>query len=161
MDLVDGNSLGAHLKGFADAVGEFRIWHPAVILTLLACARIDGGHWLAFEAAWWDAWHGSLGNDGAEAVFCIDGGLAALFFVGDVNQDLDEAAIGTLRDVVCEGVDDDAALGTQEGFVIGGVIEITGEAGVIPEQDGCGTIIFTAGGCDHAVEFIAACSGAA
>ena len=142
------------MEGFANAVDVFWIGNPAVVLSFLACARVDGDDGLTFEPTRRNTWHGSLGNDGAETVFCIYGCLTALFFIGDVDQDLDEAAIGSLGDVISEGVYDDVAFGAEKGFVISGVIEVTREAGVVPEQDGRGAFGFVACGCDHAIEVI-------
>lgn len=49
-------------------------------------------------------------------------------------------------------MDDDAAFGAQEGFVVGGVVQVTGEAGVVPKQDGDRAVFFAASIGDHAVE---------
>lgn len=125
---------------------EFGIWNPAVIFPFETCARVDGDDGLTHEAARRRAWNCSLGNDGTDSVCGIDGSLAALLFVGYVDQDLDETPIGSLGDVVGEGMDDDVAFGAQQGFVVSGIIQIAGEAGVVPEEDGCGAIGFVTGG---------------
>ena len=145
LDLVEGGTPGTHGEGLVDAGFVFWIGNPAVILALFVGAGVDGDQRFALDAPGWDAGDGSLGNDGAESVFGIDGGLAAFFFVGDVDQDLDEAAVGSFGNIVGEGVDDDLTLGAQERFVVGGIIEVTGEAGVIPEEDAVRAVIRVAG----------------
>lgn len=65
LDLVEGCTCSSHLKGFANKVDVFGIWHPAVIFTLLTCARIDGDHRLTLKPTRRDAWNGSLGDNGA------------------------------------------------------------------------------------------------
>ena len=143
------------MKCFADSVGVFWIGHPAVILSFFTSARVNCDNGLTLEAAGWDTWHGSLSDNGAETIFCINGGLAAFFFIGDINQNFDKAALGSFGDVIGEGVDDDIAFGPEERLVVSRVIEVASEAGIVPEKDSYGTVGFIAGGCDHAVEVIA------
>ncbi len=132
-----------------------------MIPAFLACAGIDRDNRLALETTRRDAWHSSLGDDGTESIFGVYGSLAAFFLIGNIDQDLDEAAIGTFGDMVREGVNDDAALAAEEGLVIGGVIEITCKAGIIPQQDGCGAIRFIPCRGDHAIKVVTANRGSA
>lgn len=83
-----------------------------------------------------------------QAALGVGGGLAALLFVGDVYEEFDDAAVLAIGDGIGEGVDDDIAV-AEEGLVVDGVIEVTGEAGVVPEEDGGGTFFHVAGGIDH------------
>lgn len=147
------------MEGEADAGDEGGVWNPAVILAFKPCAGVDGDDGFALEATRRDTWHGALGDDGADAIFGVDGGLTTLFLVGDVDQEFDEAPVGSLGDMVGEGVDDDAAF-AEEGFVVGGVVEVAGEAGVVPDEEGCGAFGFVAGVGDEAVEVVTPCSGA-
>jgi len=118
LDFVEGFFSGAHFKGGAHAGDIFGVGNPAVVFTFETRARVDGDERFAFDATRRDTWYGSLGDNGADSVFAVDGGLAALFFVGDVDEEFDEASVWSFGDVVGEGVDDDAAF-AKEGFVIG------------------------------------------
>ena len=100
---------------------------------------------LAFEADWRRARHTTMFEDEiSQSAFCIGGGLTAFFFVGDVYKKFDDAAILTVRDGIGEGMYDDVAI-AEEGFVVDGGVEVAGEAGIVPEEDAVGTIIYVAG----------------
>lgn len=86
--------------------------------------------------------------------------MTAFLFVGDIDEEFDDAAVLALGDGVGEGVDGDLSV-AEEGFVVDGVIEVAGEAGVVPEQE---TVRALAGGAveiEHAVEVFAPDGGTA
>lgn len=86
----------------------------------------------ALESTWRCAWYAAMLKDKiAQPAFCVGGGLAAFFLVGDVYEKFDDAPILAVRNWIGEGVDDDVAVAKQ-GFVVDGVIKVTSEAGVIP-----------------------------
>lgn len=95
-----------------------------------------------------------------ESALGVGGGLAAFFFVGDVYEKFDDAPILSFGDGVGEGVDEDATV-AEEGFVVNGIIEVAGEAGVIPEEQGFGAGVGVTIGVDHGVEGFTACGGCA
>jgi hypothetical protein len=75
----------------------------------------------------------------AQAAFGIDGGLAAFFFVGDVDEEFYNPSVLTFGDGVGDRVDQDFTI-AQQGFVVDGVVQVAGEAGIIPEQQGFGAV---------------------
>lgn len=82
------------MPGLLDAGDEFGVWVPAVCDVfgfVAALAEVDG---CAFEACGWCARDAAIFFDEVfEAAFCIGGGLFALFFVGYVDEEFDDAAI--------------------------------------------------------------------
>lgn len=86
--------------------------------------------------------------------------MTAFFFVGDVYEEFDDASVLPFGDWIGEGVDDDVAV-AEEGFVVDGVVEVAGEAGVVPEEDAMGSVFEVAGGVYKVVEFFAGEGGAA
>lgn len=116
---------------------------------------------VAFEARGRCARHAMMFEDEfAQAAFGIGGGLAAFFFVGDVYEEFDDAPVLSIGDGVGEGVDDDLPI-AEQGFVVDGVVEVTGEAGVVPEQNACGAVFWAAGGIYEAIEVFAGGGGCA
>lgn len=95
-----------------------------------------------------------------ESAFGIGGGLTAFFFVGDVYEEFDDAAVLAFGNGIGEGVDEDAAI-AEEGFVVDGVVQVAGEAGVVPKEECFGAAFWVAVGVEHGVEGFASCGGAA
>ena len=144
-----------------DAGDNIGIGNPAVSDVRRAVAPQSDFNWYAFEAARGSAWDAAMFEDKvAQSAFCVGGSLAALLFVGDVYEEFDDASVLSFRDGVGEGMDDDVPI-AEEGFVVDGVIEVTGEAGVIPKQDAMRTVFNAAGGIYEVVEFVACGCGAA
>lgn len=160
MDLDEGGAAGAHFEGAFDAGEKLGVWHPAVGGVggaIAAGADFDG---LTFESDWGRAWDTSMFEDEvAESAFGVCRGLAALFFVGDVDEEFDDAPVLSFGDGVGEGVDDDVSI-AEEGFVVDGVVEVAGETGIVPEEDAL-RFVFVAGGVDEFVELVAGDGGAA
>ena len=58
--------------------------------------------------------------------------MAAFFFIADVYKELYDAAIMPIRDGVCERVDGDI-LGFEQRFIVDAIVQVSCEAGVVPE----------------------------
>lgn len=154
LNLGEGGASRSHLEGALDGGDEFGIWQPTVGVARGAVAMGADLDKLPHKAGGWFARDAVVFFDEvAKAAFGIGGGLAAFFSVGDIYEEFDDAAVLALRDGVGDGVDDHAAI-ADESFVVDGVVEITREAGVVPEEDAFGTVLFAAGGVDEVVEFI-------
>ena len=97
-------------------------------------------------------------NELTQAALGIGRSLTAFFFVGEINEEFDDLAIIAFGDRIVEGMDDDA-IGAKKRFVIDGVVEVAGEAGIVPKQKGGGTIFFMTIEIDHAIEVITSGSG--
>ena len=161
VDAQEGCARGFEVEGFFYAGDEFWIGIPTVgdvFGFVAACAEVDG---CAFESARWCARDAAISFDEVfEAAFGVGGGLLALFFVGNVDEEFDDATVFAFRNLVVEGMDDYAPL-TQAEFVKLGVVYIAGEAGVIPEEQTTRAVGWDLVFREHAVEVVAACCGAA
>lgn len=161
VDEFEGLSLGAHGEGFADAGFESWIGNPFVGDVrgfVAAFADVDK---LTHEASGRCARDASIFlHEVTQAAFCIGGGLAAFLFVGHVYKEFNEASVVPFRNLIVEGVDDDAQ-SADVYFVQLRVIYVTGEAGVVPEDQSVGALIGAEVEVDHVLELIAVCSGAA
>ena len=125
---------------------------------IAAGAEVD---WGTLEASGRRAWDTPIFlNELAQATPGICGGLLAFFFVGYIDEEFDDSAIVAFGDGVVEGVDGYAPL-AQADLIELGIVDITGEAGVVPEQQclRAGVWLFVQG--HHAIEVITACSRAA
>ena len=161
MDAQEGCASGFEFEGFFYAGDEFWIGIPTmgdVFGFVTAGAEVDGG---AFESARWCSGDAAISFDQVfEAAFGVGGCLLAFFFVGDVDEEFNHATVFAFRYLVIEGVDDYAPL-TQAEFVELGVVYIAGKAGVIPEEQTTRAVGWDLVFCEHAVEVVAACCGAA
>lgn len=160
MDLDEGCAFGFHLEGALDAGYPVGVGDPAVIGAGFACAQVGGDDGFAFEAFGRDARHCALLDDGAESIGGICGGLLGFLFVGDLDQHFDQATVASFGDLVGEGMDDYFPA-ADDGFVELGVIHVTGEAGIVPDEE-CGGAVD--GGfviCDHAQEVVTTGGGGA
>ena len=161
MDAQEGCASGFEFEGFFYAGDEFWIGIPTMgdVFGFVATgAEVD---WGAFESARWCARDAAISFDEVfEAAFCIGGGLLAFFFVGDVDEEFDDATVFAFRYLVIEGMDNYAPL-TQAEFVELGVVYIAGEAGIVPEEQTTWSVGWDLVFRDHAVEVVAACCGAA
>ncbi len=161
LDLRQGGASRAHLEGALDGGHDLSIGQPAVGVARSSIAVGADLDQLALEAGGRFAWDAAvLFHQVPQAALGIGGGLAAFFGVGDIDEEFDDAAVLAFGDGVGDGVDDHAAV-ADEGFVVDGVIQITGKAGVVPEEDPFGAVLFAAGGVDELVEFITGSSGTA
>ena len=152
VDLEQGFARGAHFEGLADSGDELGVGDPAVGDVggaVAALANVDG---FALEADRRDARDAAvLQDEVAQASAGVGGGLTALLFVGDIDEEFDDAAVLALGDGVGEGVDGDLSI-TEEGFVVDGVIEVAGKAGVVPEQETMRSLDGGTVEIEHAVE---------
>jgi len=159
VDLVEGSPRGAHLEGLEDARGEFGIGDPAMRLALDA-PFADDGERFTLEAARGRAWHGALFDDVTQAAPRAEGGFVFFLFIGDVDEGLDDVGVGTFGDGIGERMDEDAAL-TEDAFVDLRVVEVAGEAGEIPDEEGARAERLGSGGGHHFVEVITGGDGSA
>jgi len=153
--------LRAHLKGFLNTSFEGGIWNPSVrdmLCFVTAFADVDE---LTHDPARRSARHAAIFlNEVTQAALCVDARLTALLFVGHVDEEFDEATIVSVRDVVFQRMDDDAPPADVY-FVTLRVIDVAGEAGVIPEDETVGALVGAEIHVDHALEIVAVLSGAA
>jgi len=159
-DLGQGGSAGEHGESFSDSMGIFWVWVPAVIDAWFASAWIDSLDGGAKESDWRCAWDCALLDKGLEGGFDIDAGLPGFFFVCDVDEGFYEAGVGTFGDGIGDGVDDDTAF-AEEGFVVGGIIEVASKAGVVPQEETIWAVFFLLGGRDHFLEVFSPGCGSA
>lgn len=161
VDVGEGGTFGFELEGKLKAWHEVWVGDPAMGGVGGAVSSYPNLYRLSFEAAGGCAWDASVFEDEfAEAALGVGGGLAAFFFVGDVYEEFDDASVLAFGDGVGEGVNEDVAV-AEEGFVVDGVVEVTGEAGVVPEEEGLGAVLGVSVVVEHGVEGVAACGGAA
>ena len=161
VDVCECCALGFELEGKLEAWHEVWVWDPAMGGVGGAVSSYPNLYRLSFESAGGCAWDASVFEDEfAEAALGVGGGLAAFFFVGDVYEEFDDASVLAFGDGVGEGVDEDVSV-AEEGFVVDGVVEVAGEAGVVPEEETTWPSVGMAVAVDHGVEGVAACGGAA
>lgn len=161
VNVLEGGASGAHFKSLFDAVFEFGVGVPTVGYVVGAVAALSDLYGRALEAHRRRARHTSVFlNEVAESAFGIGRGLSSFFFVGHIYEEFDDATVVAFGDLVVEGVDEDL-VGADEGFVVDGVVEVAGEAGVVPEDERVGALVGDAVVVDHAVEVVASCGGAA
>lgn len=161
VDLGEGGALGFELEGELYAWHKVWVGDPAMGDVGGTVSPGPNLNRFTFEAAGGCTWDASMFEDEVtQAALGVCRGLAAFFFVGDVYEEFDDASVLPFGDGVGEGVDGDAAV-TEEGFVIDGIVEVTGEAGVVPEDESAGALAGMAVEVDHAVEIVTTCGGSA
>lgn len=152
----EGLPSGAHGECLADAREEIRIGDPAMGDARGVVSVLADGDRGAFEASGRCAGDASVFLDKfAQAALGVDAGLAAFLFIGEIDEEFNDAAIVAFRDGIAEGVNSDL-VGAQKGFVVDSVVEVPGEAGVIPEDETCRALFGNPVGVDHAIEVVAA-----
>jgi len=136
VDLGDGRSGSAHFEGLADEGGEVGVGFPAVacvVGAVAAFADVDGNTTEAAGRGAGDA--AVLGNDVTQAALDVGGEVGEELLVHPVEGGFIEAACGALGYLVVEG-DDLNAAAAQVGAVELGVVNVAGEAGVFPDDEG-------------------------
>lgn len=161
MDAQEGYASGFEFEGFFYAGDEFWIGIPTmcdVFGFVTAGAEVDG---CAHESARWCSGDAAISFDEVfESAFGVGGGLLAFFFVGDVDEEFNDATVFAFRYLVVEGMDDYAPL-TQAEFVELGVVYVAGKAGIVPEEQTTWSVGWDLVFREHAVEVVAARGGAA
>jgi len=161
VDLEEGASLGFHPEGDAETGYPVGIRIPTmsnVVGVVASFAKVDG---CALEAARGRARDTTIFlYEVTKPTLRIEGGLFAFFFVGHVDEEFDEAAIVAFRDLVVEGVDEDAPFADDD-LVELGIVDVAGEAGIVPEEETTWSLSWDLVEGEHTVEVVATGEGAA
>lgn len=155
VDFVVWFATGAHFPGAFATVPPFGIGYPAVDdmgASIPACADVDR---FSFEAAWGEASQCSvLFEEVALSSFYVDTHVFYIALVHPVDGGFEEASVWSIGDVVVYGVDQ-VSTAAQVGAKKLGVVDVTGESVVFPENDACfGGVVAEV--FDHLVELISA-----
>ena len=157
IDLGDGVALGAHLEGAADAGGGFGIGDEDGdgVIGAITTETDDLFDFLIAHGGETGDVGMMMGDDKLHAALDIAAKILAEFCVFPGDDGFEQATLQALGDGIVDGEDEEATA-AQLGQVVHGVVVVTGEAGVIPEQEA----FFLAGGggemLDHLEEGVAA-----
>ncbi len=161
VDLNEGGARGFEFEGLLNRGDEFGIGNPAMGDAGSVVAALANGDRFALEAARGDARDAVIFlNEFAQSALGIGAGLTAFLFVAEIYEEFDDAAVVAFGDGIVDGVNNDLVC-AEEGFVVDGVVEVAGEAGVVPQDETCRALFFVAVEIHHAIEVFAADGGAA
>ena len=161
MDTAYGGASGVHLEGFLHSRHKVRVGSPAGGGVRGAIASFPNNKRFTQKSTRGNAGDAAIElNEVTQAALDINREIDDVLFILVVNEGFEDAAFGSLGDVVVEGIEDVTEI-ADLGAVEGGIVHVAGETVVLPDNDAALGAAAMAEGVHHGVEIITANGGGA